>query len=199
MLASPRFVPLAAELLARGGPRVALHLRGHATAGGTLHAMAEPLRAAAAAHGAWFFVNDRVDIALALGADGVQLGRRSVPLPVVRGLMRDAWLGYSAHAAEEAARAASHGTDFVVMGTIYRTPSHAGSPPAGPASIARAAAAAGTPILAIGGVTPDRILELARAGAHGAAVLGGVWHAGDPVAALDTFMVALAAAYGTVE
>ena len=208
------FLELATAVARAGGGELALHLRAHGRAGGALLALAERLAPAAADAGAWLVLNDRVDVALALAPGlrpgalrppglrrGVQLGARSLPVGAVRALVGPALsIGYSAHSADEAVTAAADGADWLLLGTIYATPSHPGRAGAGPALVAQtaarlqAAARAGArhpPLIAIGGVTPGRVGELRAAGAHGVAVLRGLWQADDPVAAVAAYLVAL--------
>ncbi|HEX7089626.1 MAG TPA: thiamine phosphate synthase [Longimicrobiales bacterium] len=185
----------AQAVLAAHGPAIALHVRGHGLAAAELFAIVEDLAFAGDAAGAEILVNDRVDVALAAGTDGVQLGRRSLPVAAARDLLgADAWIGYSAHEAGEAAQAAADGADFILIGTVYETASHPGRAPAGTALVRATVAAvapAGVPVLAIGGVTPERVHELIEAGAYGVAALGGVWHTADPVAAAARYLAAL--------
>jgi thiamine-phosphate pyrophosphorylase len=132
-------------------------------------------------------VNDRIDVGLAAGADGVQLGRRGIPIARARVLVGARLIGYSAHEVREAASAAAEGADFVVLGTIYETPAHPGGS-AGVALIEAAARATEVPLIAIGGVTPDRVAALLAAGAAGVAVRGGVWDAADAANAAALFV-----------
>ena len=193
------FLERAAAVLDAGGTGVALHVRGHRTQASTLHRIAEILRERALRASASLLVNDRVDIALAVDADGVQLGRRSLPLALARALVGSRWIGYSAHAGEEAVSAAEMGTDFVVVGTIYRTASHPARAAAGPDLLRAAAAAARVPVFGIGGITPERVPELCEAGAAGVAVLGGVWRAADAAASTRVYLAALATSGRTWE
>jgi thiamine-phosphate diphosphorylase len=150
----------------------------------------EPL--VAVAGGAPVLVNDRVDVALAAHAGGVQLGRFSIPVAAARRILGgEARIGYSAHAADEAEAAAREGADFVVVGTIYATPSHPGEPGAGPERIREVAPRVSVPVIAIGGMAPQRVPEVLAAGAHGIAVLGGVWNDTDPVTAIHRYLAAL--------
>ncbi|HEX9109354.1 MAG TPA: thiamine phosphate synthase [Longimicrobiales bacterium] len=196
------FVSSASALLAWGGPLLALHVRAHGRAGGALYDLAARLLPAAARAGALLVVNDRLDIALALGLSAVQLGRRSLPLVEARRIAPAAIkLGYSAHAPEDAAEAVAAGAAWVLLGTIYETPSHPGRPGAGPALVSATVQAtravsqppgvAGSPVIAIGGITPERVPALLSAGAHGVAVLRGIWSAADPVQAAEPFRAAL--------
>ena len=119
-------------------------------------------------------VNDRVDIALAHGADGVHLKADSVPAARVREHGGgDLILGRSVHGLEEGrAAAAADGLDYVTLGTVFATASKPGRTPVGPEVLRQAAAALPVPVLAIGGVTPARVPEVAAAGAAGLAAIG---------------------------
>jgi thiamine-phosphate diphosphorylase len=185
------FVETAGVLLAAGGPEVALHLRGPRATGCVLHRLAVELGPRAAASGALLIVNDRVDVALAAGADGVQLAARSLSAhdlpPAAVGLAR----GASVHSTAEAEGAGA--VDWLLVGTLWETDSHPGRPGAGPGRLADIASVHSAPGIGIGGVTPDRVAETLAAGGHGVAALGGVWRAGDPEAALDRYLSALAA------
>lgn len=185
VLRRPGFTGTAAALLAAGEGELALHVRGHRTGGRELHRIAIALAGA----GGPLLVNDRVDVALAAGASGVQLGRRSIPIAEARGLLGPGRLiGASVHAAEEAVSAGEVGADFVVLGTVFPSTSHPARVPSGLEPLRRAALATEVPILAIGGVTPERTRDVLAAGAHGVAVLGAVWNADDPLAAAARFL-----------
>jgi thiamine-phosphate pyrophosphorylase len=132
-------------------------------------------------------VSGRADVALAAGAHGVHLPAAAPPAARVRGLGPPGWLiGRSVHTADEAGAASAAGSvDYLVFGTVFETASKPGRMANGPADLARAVAASRVPVLAIGGVTPDRVPEVARAGAAGVAAIG--LFAGpdaDPVAAM---------------
>lgn len=193
VLRAPGFEDRAERVLAAHAGAVALHLRGHGLGGGELHRLAVRLGRAAAAWGAPLVVNDRLDVALAAGIRAVQLGRRSVPVDVARRLLgAGARIGYSAHAPGEAAEAAGAGADFVLVGAVYPTASHPGEPGRGVGVVAGAAAVAGVPVIAIGGITPARVGAALAAGAYGVAVVGGVWRAADPAEAARGYLEALA-------
>ena len=197
VLAAPEFEARAAQVLAAGGERIAVHVRGHETAAARLYAIARLMREHATRSGALLFVNDRVDVALAVHADGLQLGRRGIPVPDARTLFGSGWIGYSAHAPAEAASTVRNGTDYLLLGTIWESASHAGSAAAGTALIEAAAALTDAPLLGIGGVTPERVGALQAAGAYGAAVLGGIWHAAEPARAVEQYLTAIADAYAS--
>lgn len=190
------FVTLATALLVAHGPSLALHLRAHGRSGAFLYRIAAVLARVARDAGALLVVNDRVDVALSAGAAGVQLGARSLPVAATRALVgADVALGYSAHAAEEAEAAARAGADWVLAGTIYETASHPGRAGAGPERVREIAGRVAVPVVAIGGITADRIAEVVAAGARGVAVVGAVWRAPEPRDAAAGLLAALASAF----
>jgi thiamine-phosphate diphosphorylase len=193
ILARPGFTRLARTVLEAAGTVAALHLRGHGTTGGRLFELARDLVGPARAAGARLLVNDRLDVALAADADGVQLGRRSLPVARARAAIGSRLLGYSAHDAREADAAADDGADFVIMGTIFETSAHPGRA-AGVPLIEAAVRATAVPVIAIGGLTPERVATVLAAGAAGVAVRGAVWDAADPAAAATAFVRSLARA-----
>ena len=184
----------AGELYRRAGPSLALHLRTRSLTARRLHELASELSRAADRAGAWCLVNGRVDVALTAGARGVQLGGGALPVPEARRLLgEEAAIGASVHGPEAARRAAEEGATFLLLGTIFSTPSHPGRAPAGLGRI-EACRAAGPPLVAIGGMTPDRVAEVVAAGAHGVATLSGVWGSDAPADAVDRFLEALSEA-----
>jgi thiamine-phosphate pyrophosphorylase len=113
-------------------------------------------------------LNDRVDVALAAGAHGVHLRGDSVPTARVRALTGSGFLiGRSVHTAEEARHESGEGGDYLLFGTVFPSRSKPAAQATGPADLARAVAATTLPVLAIGGITPDRLAAVARAGAAG--------------------------------
>ncbi len=125
---------------------------------------------------AQLFINDRVDLALALGAQGVHLRESSLPPGMVRGLLQPLQLlGLSVHSLDGVLAAEQQGADFMVLGPIYDTPSkRAYGPPIGLNILEQAARKVRVPIFAIGGITATRAREVRRAGAFGAAVLSSI-------------------------
>lgn len=119
-------------------------------------------------------VNDRVDVALAAGAHGVHLRGDSMPAARVRGIAPGAFvIGRSVHSPDEAARLARDGDlDYLIFGTVFRTSSKPEAAVAGLEALAAACAASALPVLAVGGMTPPRLGEVARAGATGFAAIG---------------------------
>lgn len=116
-------------------------------------------------------VNDRVDVALGAGLDGVHLPADGLSIEDARGLLGEAVVGKSTHAAEEAAAASAAGADYVLLGTVFPSASKpAAHRVIGVEELARAARAASVPVLAIGGVTAATVHEVARVAAGVAAI-----------------------------
>jgi thiamine-phosphate diphosphorylase len=128
------------------------------------------------------FISGRADIAAALGANGVQLGGGDLTPADARRVLPRGWIGRSVHTLEEAGAAVEEGADFLVVGSIYRTVSHPDREPAGPELVTRTARL-GLPVIAIGGVTPERVVELKDAGAYGVAAIRSLWDTADPAGA----------------
>jgi len=142
--------------------------------------LAEDLRRAAASAppGGLVLANDRPDLALVAGASGVHLGDRDLPPEAARRLLGDtAVIGLSTHAAADAIAAFVRPVDYVAIGPIFESPTKAGVRAAlGVEEIARARARVARPIVAIGGITPERAGDVLAAGADAIAVISGLWH-----------------------
>lgn len=153
-----------------------------------------------ARYGTTCIVNDRVDVALAAGAAGTHLGADDLPLHAARRVAGpDHLLGGTARDPERAAELVAAGADYLGVGPAYVSTTKTGLPdPLGPAGIAAVAAAVDVPVVAIGGVTAERVGELLAAGAHGVAVVAAVSNASDPAAATRRLLRALAGARGAV-
>jgi thiamine-phosphate pyrophosphorylase len=162
---------------------VAVQLREKDLSGRALTELARTLRDKTAAAGVRLFVNDRIDVALSVGADGVHLGGASLPPADARAVAPALAIAISAHHIDDL-RAAVGQAAFAVFGPIYDTPSkRRHGPPVGLAAL-EAAARVGPPLIAIGGIDPERTEEVLRAGAYGVACIRAVMAAGDPAAAL---------------
>ncbi|BBL79746.1 hypothetical protein RxyAA322_16000 [Rubrobacter xylanophilus] len=134
--------------------------------------------------GVGVLINDRVDVALAAGADGVHLAARSLPPVVARSLMAEGMvLGVSVHGLEEAHRAVEAGADYVTFGHVYPTASKPGLPPRGVRELARIVESVEVPVLAVGGIDASNAAEVLSTGASGIAVISAILAAGDPVEA----------------
>ncbi|MCH7837455.1 MAG: thiamine phosphate synthase [Chloroflexi bacterium] len=141
---------------------------------------------------ALLLVNDRVDVALASGADGVHLPERSLPGRAVREIAGDACIvGRSVHSVEAAVQAERDGADFVEVGAVYETASKPGMAPAGVELVRAVADAVRLPIIAVGGVSADNVGDVVRAGADGVAVIGAIMDADDPQGAAGRLRRAL--------
>ncbi|MCJ2141646.1 thiamine phosphate synthase [Methylobacterium sp. E-066] len=147
------------------------------------------------AAGAFLTVGGDVALARALGADGVHLGGGSGPAAIAaarNAVGPGALIGVSAHAPAEVEAAARAGADYVTLSPIYLTASKPGYGPAlGPEGIA-AARRTGLPVVALGGITVDRIPACRDAGAAGVAVMGGLMRAADPAVVARAFLAAWA-------
>jgi thiamine-phosphate diphosphorylase len=176
-------IAVARAALEGGAPAVQLRDKEMTTA--ELVRVAAKMRRLTSEHRAAFIVNDRVDVALAVGADGVHLGPDDMPVETARRLMGPgAVIGASVASVEEARAAEVAGASYVSAGAIYATPSKADAgAPIGVGPIAEIKAAVSLPVLAIGGITCENVGEVVRAGADGVAVISAVSEAGDMVQA----------------
>ena len=153
-----------------------LQLRGHQLPASELYTLALQLRPRCQQHGAAFIVNDRLDVGLAVRADGFQLGKRSLPLPVARKLVgTDYLLGASVHSLQEAQAAVDDRADFLLAGTIFASPSHPGEPTSG-LGLLRAIKQTRPScfMLAVGGITTETAKLAMEAGADGVAVISAI-------------------------
>ena len=144
------------------------------------------LRALTLDHQALLIVNDRVDVALMAGADGVHIGQDDLPAAEVRALMGPrALIGVSAATVDEAVAAERAGADYIGVGSIYATATKpdAGAP-VGLGRVTEIRRAVRVPIVGIGGITPENAAAVIRAGAQGVAVITAVTLADDMNAAV---------------
>jgi thiamine-phosphate pyrophosphorylase len=182
---------LAAPLVA--GVRL-VQLRAKDLSARDLLALARAVKARTDAAGASLLINDRADVAVAVGAAGVHLTSDDPPVAEVRAWLGSAALiGVSTHTPAEAAAAGREGASFVTFGTVYDTPSKRGlGTPVGTAALAEAVRSAGVPVFALGGVDAARLAEVRGAGAHGIAVIRAVLADPDPGGAARGLLAALA-------
>lgn len=117
-------------------------------------------------------VSSRCDVVLACAAAGVNLPERDIAIRDARTLLGNRLIGRSVHSLEGALEAERDGADYVIYGPVWPSASHPGVAPVGLAALARVAAAVRIPVLAIGGVTDERMVEIANAGAAGYAAIG---------------------------
>lgn len=144
--------------------------------------LAVQLRSLTRKCGARLMINERIDIALAVGADGVHIGADSLPVTAVRKLLGpDMLIGYSAHSVDEALQAQRDGADFVTFGPVYYTPSKLKyGEPLGVSQLAAVVSALAIPVFALGGVKKTSIPEVMATGCRGAAMISGIIAAADP-------------------
>ena len=176
----------------------AVQLREKDLATRDLYDLAGKLLAMTREAGAALLINDRVDVAMALAADGVHLTRRSLPPGEARRLLGpEKLVGISCHSLAEVREAEDGGVDFVVLGPIFETPSKARfGPPLTTAILRQARATTSLPILAIGGINSMRIPEVMAAGADGVSAISAVMAAADPTTATQELLSAVSRARG---
>ncbi len=171
------FETIASRLDTGAQERLTFHARGRALSGLELFELAR--RLGETCPRARVFVNDRLDIALAVRAQGVQLRTDSLAPSDARRLNPHWWIGVSVHDLDHAAAAQAAGADYLLVGPVFPTATHPEREPLGVAALAEIVKL-GVPVVAIGGVTPERIPELRAAGAHGVAAIRALWDAADP-------------------
>ena len=157
--------------------------------------LAERCRALTAAAGVLFVVNDRLDVAMAAGADGVHLGQDDLPLPAARALWPGVIVGRSTHSLEQAVAAVAEGADYIGVGPVHATPTKPGRPAVGLSLVSQVAAARlPLPWFAIGGIDAASLPDVVAAGARRVAVVRAVCEAPDVASAVRSLRAALAAA-----
>jgi thiamine-phosphate pyrophosphorylase len=177
-----------------GGCRV-VQLREKTMALNDLYPVARALRRRCRETGCLFIVNDRVDLALALEADGVHVGQDDLPAREARRLLRPGMiLGVSTHDESQARRARDDGADYDAVGSMFPTGSKTGFRLVGPDLVRRVRPEIPVPLVAIGGITMDNVTDVIRAGADAVAVISAVCAAPDPATAARGFLEAIRAA-----
>ena len=170
-----------------------VQLRDKEMPGGALLGLAEELRSAIQGR-ALLLVNERVDVAVAAQADGVQLGEAGLPTEISRRMLGNtALIGRSVHSVDGANEAVRTGADFLLVGTMFATRSHPGEEPSGPGLVSRirGAGVAG-PMLGIGGITRDNAEQVMASGADGIAVITAILADTDPYIAAKRLKSAMA-------
>ncbi len=146
-----------------------IQLREKDLGGRELYSLARQARELTEQYGALLLINERLDIAVAVGADGVHLPEKGLPPGVVKDLFPHLLVGYSAHSLEGVLYAQKEGADFVTLSPIFRTESHPEAEPLGLEELKRVSAKVNVPIYALGGVTQERIELCLKNGAYGVA------------------------------
>ena len=161
-----------AEAVAGGVDMVQLREKG--LPGGPLLELAVSLQDAIAGR-ALLIINDRADVAVAVGAAGVQLGEEGLPVDAARQVLgAGAIIGRSVHAEAGASQAAAQGCDFLIVGTMFATATHPGATPAGPSLVRRIGESCRLPLIGIGGITHANASQVLAAGAAGVAVISSI-------------------------
>lgn len=190
---APRARERAAHLLAAGPCMLQLRVKGVAAA--DLARLARALLPLATEAGVPLCVNDRLDVALAVGADAVHLGQDDLPLADARRIAAGRLtIGISTHDLAQAAAAIAGGADYLGFGPVFATATKVNPDPiVGLKRLIQVVDSAGSvPIVAIGGITPERAPSFAATGAAAAAVVGAIDHAPNPTAAARAVRAAFA-------
>jgi len=176
------YAPFLADVIEAGVGMV--QLRDKSLSDKELIAAARIFAQACRDNGALFIVNDRVDVALLCGADGVHLGQDDAPPDDVRHIAgKDFIIGLSTHTPEQVDAANKTSADYIGVGPIHETPTKPGRPAVGLDLVRYAARAAQKPFFAIGGIDAANAAEVIDAGAQSISVLRAISNAADPVAA----------------
>lgn len=186
--ARPGFLDRAAAVMRVMGPRGAVHLRTHRLSASEVTSMAGRLAEVQGESGCWLVINDRVDLALATGARGIQLTSRSMPIADALAIAPALPIGASVHSAEEAATAERAGAAWSVAGHVFPGDSEVGDEGRGEAFIAAVSQRTSLPVIAIGGIKPRHVRAMRNAGAWGVAVIRGIWGASDAEAAATDYL-----------
>ena len=162
----------------------AVQIREKDLEGGELFRLAERVQRLCKRYRAALFINDRIDVALSVQADGVQLGKNSLPLNIARELLgRERMIGASTHSLAEASEAQHQGADFILFGPVFFTPSKAVyGAPQGLAALRKIVENISVPVYAIGGVNAQNVEEVMNLGVHGVALISAVMAELDPKA-----------------
>jgi len=176
-------LPLEPVTAALRGGVTAVQLRAKSAPSGTLEHHAQELLGLCREAGVPLLINDRPDVALAVNAAGAHVGPSDLPPEAARRVLGPRILGVSARDPERVAAAARAGADYLGVGALRTTGSKPEAPALGLDGIEAIARSTGIPVVAVGGVRPDDLPALKRAGAAGVAVLSGILNAPDPEAA----------------
>jgi thiamine-phosphate pyrophosphorylase len=172
-----------------------IQLREKTLPSGSVLPLAERLRRRCAAARVPFVVNDRVDLAVAVDADGVHVGQDDLPPAAARKILpAGRILGVSTHSVEQARAAQASGADYVAVGSMYPTATKPEFLLVGPALAREVRPLVRVPLVGIGGITPDNVAAVIEAGCDGVAVISAVCAASDPAKAARRFVDAIDAA-----
>jgi thiamine-phosphate pyrophosphorylase len=177
--------PLPEVEAALGAGAPVIQVRAKALTDRDLYAFAHAVATRCRAAGATCLIDDRADVAVAVGADGVHVGDEDLPIAAVRQVLGpDAIVGATARDPEAGTRLVAEGADYLGVGPTYTSTTKDGLPdPLGPAGVGAVASAVAVPVIAIAGITAARAPEVIAAGAHGIAVVAAVSRSPDPAEA----------------
>ena len=175
-----------------GGVR-AIQLREKDLDGKELFELADKISVLCQRYHAQLFVNDRIDVALAVDAAGVQLGEASLPIATARALLGpEKLIGYSTHSPDEAKEAERNGADFVLFGPVHFTPSKSAyGEPQGVAALKEIVEKVALPVYAIAGINATNLAVTMTTGIHGVALISAVMSAANPTVAAKTILAML--------
>jgi thiamine-phosphate pyrophosphorylase len=173
----PNVVKSVEEALKGGATSIQLRLKESSTR--EMVEIGREVRRLTRDYGALYFVDDRVDVALATNADGVQLGPEDMPIRIAREIAPNLIIGASVYSVEEALDAEKEGAHFLGAGSVYPTPSKPDARVIGLDGLRKMVEVVSIPVVAIGGINRDNIREVLRAGVVGVAVISAVMAAED--------------------
>jgi thiazole tautomerase (transcriptional regulator TenI) len=184
----PGFLRKAMGIMRVLGGKGAIHIRSQLLDSPTLYSLTLALLELNEQTKCWCIINDRVDIALACGVQGVQLTHKSIAVPDVQAIAPALLIGASVHSAEEARDAEQAGADWCVAGHVFETESHPGAPRREKTFVSDVVAAVSFPVIAIGGIRPEHVHSLVHRGAHGVAAIRGIWNDENPELAASRYL-----------
>ena len=192
LLADGNLLPVIEDLLEAGLKM--LQLREKDLAAAELFPLASQLRKLTSHFDCKLLINDRVDLALAVNADGVHLGGHSLPIAVARQLLGpEKLIGVSTHSASEISQAASAGADFVTFGPVFHTPSKAAyGEPVGLAELSNVCRKKNIPLYALGGIDQQNAAATIACGANGVAMISSLLSTNSPATAFHNLQQRLA-------
>jgi thiamine-phosphate pyrophosphorylase len=170
-----------------------IQLREKDLEGRELFNLAEKVKVLCDVQNASLLINNRIDVALAVDADGVQLGSASIPVQAARELMgTDKLIGVSTHSMTEAEEAERGGADFILFGPIYFTPSKSGyGRPQGLAPLKKVVDKIFIPVYAIGGISVNNLVDVKGTGVRGVALISAIMGSADPCGATQEILSVL--------
>jgi thiazole tautomerase (transcriptional regulator TenI) len=184
----PGFLRKAMGIMRILGGKGAIHIRSQLLDSPTLYSLTLALLELNEQTQCWCIINDRVDIALACGVQGVQLTHKSIAVPDVQAIAPALLIGASVHSADEARDAEQAGADWCVAGHVFETESHPGAPRREKTFVSDVVAAVSFPVIAIGGIRPEHVHSLVHRGAHGIAAIRGIWNDENPELAASRYL-----------